>query len=442
MAVTVSPQEFTFVSFDAGAIEALLAGLLDRLGMGDRALQVEINEASPVVRITAERRRPDRDPGRQRRLRGAPPAPLAVGGQRRRPTPGASCCACATGSDGGFADAPAEDDLTLAQIAAWDTYSVGRLGRLGYHVHQPRWRYNFRNRHGFTDATDAAFDRIWGADRLTWAELRADLRRRAASVRHDRAPPDRPVDDRDPHPHRPRQRRPPRPARVRARPTGPSSSCRTASPRARGRGATSSRCSAPPAGTPSPPTSAATAASSRPAEVEAYGTDSPERRPPRPGRRDRPGAGRVRRARLGRADRLGPHPAPPRAGPGGRRRQRAVHRLARPDPRDFRQRFGDRFFYILYFQEVGPAERELEADVRRTMHDVLWSASAAGADREPISRPAEGTGFLDVMGEWPDDAAAVADRRRPRPVRRRRSRRRASSGRCRTTGTSTPTGSG
>jgi pimeloyl-ACP methyl ester carboxylesterase len=68
----------------------------------------------------------------------------------------------------------------------------------------------------------------------------------------------------------------------------------------------------------------------------------------------------------------------------------------------FRQRFGDRFFYIVYFQEVGPAERELEADVRRTMHNVLWSASAAGADREPISRPAEGTGFLDVMGEWPE----------------------------------------
>ena len=49
----------------------------------------------------------------------------------------------------------------------------------------------------------------------------------------------------------------------------------------------------------------------------------------------------------------------------------------------FRQRFGDRFFYIVYFQEVGPAERELEADVRRTMHNVLWSASAA--ERCPAS---------------------------------------------------------
>jgi len=72
----------------------------------------------------------------------------------------------------------------------------------------------------------------------------------------------------------------------------------------------------------------------------------------------------------------------------------------------FRQRFGDRFFYILYFQEVGPAERELEADVRRTMHDILWSASAAGAEREPKVLPAAGTGFLDVMGEWPDGLPA------------------------------------
>ncbi len=72
-----------------------------------------------------------------------------------------------------------------------------------------------------------------------------------------------------------------------------------------------------------------------------------------------------------------------------------------PPTQLFRQTFGDNFFYILYFQEVGPAERELGADARRTMHNVLWSASAAGADRERELRPAAGTGFLDVMGEWP-----------------------------------------
>lgn len=54
---------------------------------------------------------------------------------------------------------------------------------------------------------------------------------------------------------------------------------------------------------------------------------------------------------------------------------------------------GDRFFYILYFQDVGPAERELEADLRTTLSTVLWGASGEGfAPREAL--PAEGTGFL------------------------------------------------
>src|SRR6266542_4019691 len=35
---------------------------------------------------------------------------------------------------------------------------------------------------------------------------------------------------------------------------------------------------------------------------------------------------------------------------------------------------GDHFFYILYFQEVGPADRELAEDPRRTIARTLWSA--------------------------------------------------------------------
>jgi hypothetical protein len=31
--------------------------------------------------------------------------------------------------------------------------------------------YHFRNRHGFTDVADAVFERVWGADGLSWAEL-------------------------------------------------------------------------------------------------------------------------------------------------------------------------------------------------------------------------------------------------------------------------------
>ena len=43
-------------------------------------------------------------------------------------------------------------------------------------------------------------------------------------------------------------------------------------------------------------------------------------------------------------------------------------------------RYGDRFFYILYFQRPNEAERELQQDVAHTMATGLWGASAAGVN--------------------------------------------------------------
>lgn len=64
----------------------------------------------------------------------------------------------------------------------------------------------------------------------------------------------------------------------------------------------------------------------------------------------------------------------------------------------FRALFGDRFFYILYFQEVGPAEAELEADVAETMRLTLWGGSGEmfGPPPDPLP-PTQGTGFLDAI---------------------------------------------
>jgi len=75
--------------------------------------------------------------------------------------------------DPAFGDPPADDDLTLPESAAWETYCVGRLGRLGHRVQRQRRLYQFRNRHGFTDAADAAFDKLWTAEHLTWADITA-----------------------------------------------------------------------------------------------------------------------------------------------------------------------------------------------------------------------------------------------------------------------------
>ena len=70
-----------------------------------------------------------------------------------------------------FADVPGDYDLTLEQNAAWDTYCVARLARAGVPINQQRFRYDYRNRFGFSDVADAKFDRIWRADDLGWDEL-------------------------------------------------------------------------------------------------------------------------------------------------------------------------------------------------------------------------------------------------------------------------------
>lgn len=64
----------------------------------------------------------------------------------------------------------------------------------------------------------------------------------------------------------------------------------------------------------------------------------------------------------------------------------------------FKMAAGDNFFYILYFQDVGPAEAELGADTEATMRTVLWAASGDGfPDVPPEPIPAAGNGFLDSM---------------------------------------------
>jgi len=72
-------------------------------------------------------------------------------------------------------------------------------------------------------------------------------------------------------------------------------------------------------------------------------------------------------------------------------------RAPAPPTTIFRQVFADRFFYMLYFQEPGVAEAELEADVRRSMRLFLYFASG---DAPPnfATKPKDSK-FLDGMPE-------------------------------------------
>jgi hypothetical protein len=173
MTVTVTPSEFTLVLFDASRIAEIVAEVAERIGLpADLSITVDVDERTPLART---------------QLASLDPAVLAIEGgaleaarqPRQLSENGVEVTAARLLSrlrdrlDPAFGSPPPEASLTLAQTDAWDAYSLGRAERLGYETHQPRWRYRFRTRHGFSDTADRVFDRLWAADRLTWADLEA-----------------------------------------------------------------------------------------------------------------------------------------------------------------------------------------------------------------------------------------------------------------------------
>jgi hypothetical protein len=68
-----------------------------------------------------------------------------------------------------FADAPGDRELERGPRAAWDVFAIGRAERLGFKIRRPRELYGFRLQHGFTDVADAAFERSWHAPSMTYA---------------------------------------------------------------------------------------------------------------------------------------------------------------------------------------------------------------------------------------------------------------------------------
>ncbi len=60
---------------------------------------------------------------------------------------------------------------------------------------------------------------------------------------------------------------------------------------------------------------------------------------------------------------------------------------------------GGRFLYLLYFQEVGPADRELAEDPRRTITATFWSASGGAPSGSMRWVPREGMRYLDDLSE-------------------------------------------
>jgi pimeloyl-ACP methyl ester carboxylesterase len=67
--------------------------------------------------------------------------------------------------------------------------------------------------------------------------------------------------------------------------------------------------------------------------------------------------------------------------------------------------FEGKFFYMLYFQPVGPAEAEFEADPRLFLRTMLYSAGGEGmahANELVGDFPREGTRFMDILSPAPE----------------------------------------
>lgn len=169
--VTLDPPTFTLVDFDPAEITTIVEGLLDQIGL-DQPVRIEVDQTTPLGHAAVASVDPivltvesgaleDSHHIRQLSPRGTANV-LGVMLFRTRDR-----------LDPAFGDAPADADLPLPLDTAWDVYASGRLVRLGHANYDERQRrlYQFRTRHGFSDAADASFEALWEGDGLTWADI-------------------------------------------------------------------------------------------------------------------------------------------------------------------------------------------------------------------------------------------------------------------------------
>jgi hypothetical protein len=176
MTVTVTPETFTLVKFEAGEITSVVESLLPAIGMpADQDVVIEVDETNPLGRAVVTSYDNPIVIGVESGALEDPKRPRHVSATGSADVLGRLLFRVHDRRSAAFGDPPPDDEIPVPESVAWDAYCIGRLVRLGFKHHDNRQRrlYHFRNRHGFTDAADAAFDALWSADRLTWDELDA-----------------------------------------------------------------------------------------------------------------------------------------------------------------------------------------------------------------------------------------------------------------------------
>ena len=171
--VVVTPEQFSFVNFDAGHIAEVTSKVADKVGLpADVEIRIEVDETSPLGRTRLESLDPITISAEGGALEDAK-RPRQLSDKSVIDVIGRLLFRAKDRLDPAFAAAPPDRELTLQQHTAWDTYAVGRCDRAGWAPQKKRRIYHFRNRHGFTDVADAVFERLWNAEGLTWADIEA-----------------------------------------------------------------------------------------------------------------------------------------------------------------------------------------------------------------------------------------------------------------------------
>jgi hypothetical protein len=172
--VTVTPDTFELIEFDHDEIQAIAEEMATKCGLGDDVeIDIDIDEAvmMPQIDVGIDGRKATLKVSGgaledQRQARHLSP-------ERARLQFGTYFFRFRDRFEGGFDGVPPHPELSVQHSSAWDTYTEGRLARLGLPARPQRRLYHFRLRHGFSDGIDAIFDRLWNGENLTWADIQA-----------------------------------------------------------------------------------------------------------------------------------------------------------------------------------------------------------------------------------------------------------------------------
>jgi hypothetical protein len=182
--VTLVPEQFTLVKFDADEVRGLIDAAIADTGFPSGVdVTVEVDEVLPhpltasIVEIV--------DGGALLWFTGgcfeSPQRAAGLSVDHTKVELATALFRAKDRLEGGFQSAPEDEALTERQRTVWDAYAEARVAALGYPVRVQRRRYVFRLYGGFNDVADAEFERLWSGGPLDWPELEATSERLAAA---------------------------------------------------------------------------------------------------------------------------------------------------------------------------------------------------------------------------------------------------------------------